>query len=182
MVYLLYKAKHKCILSCILVTLLIWQVKDLNQWFYIDYLRANEEERVLMTIAHDLEKNYDYSNKTLYFVGSYGLSDNLKSQIERTDKSLHCKLMKMKDDNYRYEDCTKTSIQQTTVYSFINWAKNAFGNCEQLEYYYYLNGYDFNIEKYNAQLDKSVLSELSAYPKTGYIYEEKDSIYIILNK
>ena len=71
------KIKWKRVTATVLATILIiCQTADLFKWFYVDYMRSEEEKSIMIAVGDDLTKNYDIS-KPVIFTGDYTLSDEI---------------------------------------------------------------------------------------------------------
>lgn len=60
----------KYITSILIIFLIIFQTKKLNQTFYKDYIRFEKEKNVAIEIATDITKNTNYENKPIVYVNT----------------------------------------------------------------------------------------------------------------
>lgn len=66
----------KIIAASCLCYLVLFQTSELNSWFYNDYIRYEEERRIVAQVAYELEKNY--SHLPVVFTGNVELSSRIK--------------------------------------------------------------------------------------------------------
>lgn len=166
---------------CFLFLLIFYQAKDLHHWFYLNNLRYQNEEKVLLNIAYDLEKEYDIS-KPIIFVGNFEVSPYVEKEIYADKNNISYKIIKNMA-SILGEDLTQIKINQTNVQSYLNWGMKAFGPSTQIVKWYDRLGYTFQTgtdEMYDQAL--KICEEMPNYPKKGYIFETNDFIVINLNR
>lgn len=69
--YMMFEKKNNIrnIIIVFIAFLLMYQTKDLNQWFYNDYVRYQKDLTIAHELIYDLEKSYDTS-KPLVIMGT----------------------------------------------------------------------------------------------------------------
>lgn len=151
--YILSKKKYLNNIAIILVTLLIlWQTRDLNNWFYSEYVKYQRDLKDAYQIAEDIKKQVDDLSKPIVFVGTpeKGLWTNGQRGAQSNGLSVVWWGQKSFDDN-SYE-----------LIKFIN----SLG-------YNFIKPTDEQYEK-----GKELAESLKNYPKDGYIKEFKEIIVV----
>lgn len=140
------------ILVCLLVLL---QVRDLNKWFYNDYIRYQKEAFAVHAIATSLKSSYDME-KPVVFTNRPGAS---------------------------YYLTTHTHEGQVNGASMLRWGVGTFGEKESLNMIeiFRLHGYDFLVTPTKEQAEEAwrIGKTMPAWPEKDSI-KEMDS-YIIVN-
>lgn len=183
------KKIFKNFLIFLIFLIIFYQAKDLHKWFYLNYLRYENEKNTIVHICNEISENYDIS-KPVVFVGNYELPKYLKEKTGITledKKEFKCKLavmiLKIFDEDYSiFEEGNEYIYKyvETNVNSYINWAIFAFGEINvELFNWIELLGYDFIHGNGELYLEAKKLSEtMPSYPTKGYINETEEFIMI----
>lgn len=144
--------KTLVVLSVILVTL---QIKDLNKWFYKDYINYQKNIYAINKIATDLVENYDVDNKPVLFI----------------NRDYESKLLMAWDDN-------QGEIGESALISSVRFLGNKTSK-ETIKLFEY-RGYTFLKEpsKEQAEYIYELSPKLKKYPNKGYI-EEIDNVIVV---
>ena len=89
-----------CISKCIknififfISLVILYQVKDLYCWEYLNNLRYQKEKQDVIAIGNDIIKNYNYKEKPVIFLGKYELPLQVKEKITVKKDSLYYKTL-----------------------------------------------------------------------------------------
>lgn len=174
----------KCLIV-ILFILIFYQCKDIHHWFYINYLRYEEEKTSASLICYEIAKKCNI-NKPIVILGSYELSNNILSNINVSSDSLKGEIIiKLYDIfNYTLESYGNNyiyRISETNINSYIAWGNVAFGEpgIETVKFFNLL-GYNYTcapVESYEES--KLISSTLPKWPKENSIIEYDN--YILVN-
>ncbi|MBI4855197.1 MAG: glucosyltransferase domain-containing protein [Acetobacterium woodii] len=170
--------KAVIVLLCIGI---IWQVNDINKWFYVDYMRYEEEVNVVNQVAAEIRSNYDYLNKPVVFLGDYKLSDNINQYTSAEKTSLAGTLYMnltgiVPEGKYAYK------YVQTNGDSFLDWAVgwNFENNVSEAHKFFKDLGYDFKADNYDMREEAYTLAkDKPVWPQKGSIFETDK--FIIVN-
>lgn len=168
------------IYSAVLFVFVIWQVNDLNKWFYCDFLRYQEEENAARLVGYELEKEFDLK-KPVVFVGNYQVSDYIKDMVYVKSSSITGRLVNKflaveEPGKYAYK------LNQTNGVSFLDWGVGfSFpGNISQAHLFFQFLGYDFVADNEAIRLEAMELTkDKPEWPKKGSIYETEN--YVVVN-
>ncbi|AFA47464.1 glucosyltransferase domain-containing protein [Acetobacterium woodii] len=163
----------------VLCIFLIWQVNDINKWFYVDYMRYEEEVNVVNQVAAEIRSNYDLE-KPVVFLGDYKLSDNINQYTYAENSSLAGELYNNLTGNkpkgkYAYK------FVQTNGDSFLDWAVgwNFKDNVSEAHKFFKDLGYDFKADNYDMRKKAYLLTkDKPAWPKKGSIFETDEFIVV----
>lgn len=185
--YLDTKIKWKRILTITLASVLIvCQTFDLAKWFYVDYMRSEEEKAVMISVGNDLKQNYDIT-KPVIFTGEYTLSDEILDYrfiregtllYDVIHTSIH--LFVGGEENCYVDQQEGIPAGQADNTSVISWGIYAFNevNTELLRYYNYL-GYDF-IQGTEEQNEKAkIISESMEPQQSSYEIFDTDEFIVV---
>ena len=154
--FILSKKKYVKPIAIILITLLIlWQTKDMNQWFYSDYVKSQRDLKQAYQIAEDIKKKASNLTKPIVFVGM---------------------------PEHRYNIQTQEGAQVTGE-SIIYWGICAFGdNSYELTKFINSLGYHYYKRPTNEQYVRGIklAEDMESYPKENYIKEFEDIIVVKL--
>lgn len=132
--------------------LCIHQVSTMNYYLTANYLRSEEEARVICNIGQKLGEKYD-SEKPVIFTGSYELSENTKQRvmIEENDPrwKIFSKAYGLFSDKDIYHGEEFRKLPDTNVNSVINWAMSAWDSQESLEKLFRYYGYEYHAADYS---------------------------------
>lgn len=156
--YILSKKQSLHKLAILLITMLVlWQTRDLNQWFYNEYIKYQKDLKVAYQLAEDIEKNSNNLNKPIVFIGDF-------------EKDFYA---------------INTPIgSQSNGLSVLWWGKDAFEeNGTELIKFIDSLGYNFRIPT-DAQCEEAskLSKEMNTYPKEGYIKEFEDFIVVKISE
>ena len=148
--------KYLKTIAIISITLIIlWQTKDMNQWFYSEYLKYQRDLKDAYQIADDITKKVESLKKPVVFCGIPNKEYQLNGQIGAQSNGL----------------------------SVIWWGAKAFDdNAYELIKFINSLGYHFRKptnEQY--QKGKQLSEQMPNYPKEGYIKEYEDIIVVHFN-
>ena len=137
------RTKIKKAFVVVLCIMLIWQINDINKWFYVDYMRYEEEVNVVNQVGAEIRSNYDV-NKPVVFLGDYKLSDNINQYTSAEKTSLAGTLYMnltgiVPEGKYAYK------FVQSNGDSFLDWAVgwNFENNVSEAHKFFKDLGYDF---------------------------------------
>ncbi|MGV8907004.1 MAG: glucosyltransferase domain-containing protein [Acetobacterium sp.] len=163
----------------VLCIFLIWQLNDINRWFYVDYMRYEEEVNVVNQVAMEIRSNYDLE-KPVVFLGDYKLSDNINQYTYVEKSSLAGILYEnltgvVSDGKYAYK------FVETNGDSFLDWAVgwNFENNVSEAHKFFKDLGYDFKADNY-AMREKAYLlaKDKPQWPQKGSIFETDEFIVV----
>ncbi|MBC3796019.1 hypothetical protein GH807_02995 [Acetobacterium tundrae] len=163
----------------VLCIVLIWQLNDINKWFYVDYMRYEEEVNVVNQVATEIRSNYDL-DKPVVFLGDYKLSDNINQYTSAEKTSLAGKLYMnltgiVPDGKYAYK------YVQSNGDSFLDWAVgwNFENNVSEAHKFFKDLGYDFKADNYTMREEALPLAkDKPQWPKNGSIFETDEFIVV----
>ncbi len=153
--YILSKKKYVKPIAIILITLLIlWQTKDMNQWFYSDYVKSQRDLKQAYQIAEDIKKKANDLTKPIVFAGEPDQGFQLRPQIGAQSNGLSVIWWA----NFSFDDNSYELIK------FIN----SLG-------YYFKRPTDEQYER-----GRELAEDMESYPKENYIKEFEDIIVVKL--
>ena len=171
--------------SILLFFLLFSQVNDINNWFYLEKARYDEEVAVARQVGFTLESEYDM-DKPVVFIGHYKLSNYIMDGISVRRSSLIGKLYKNFFNDYPPESDYLYSYTQTNVKSILSYGSGLyFTSNSPSEEYHYFKALGFNFKPDNWRLFKEAkkyMDQLPSFPKKGYILETNDCIVVKLGE
>lgn len=142
--------------AIILVSLIIlWQTKDLNQWFYSEYTKYQTDLKTGYQIAEDIKKEANNLSKPIVFVGTPNKGFQIPGQ----------------------------SGAQSNGLSVVWWGQKAFDD-NSYELIKFINSLGYNYRKptdEQYERGKELSKEMANYPKDGYIKEFEDLIVVKYN-
>lgn len=171
---------------------LLWnQCFDMNRWFYVDYQKYEYFKGVMITVAHDLERDHDLS-KPVIFGGVCQVPYSIMEDARVDFYSPQYRIIKALGDlvdphliekyNYNGSGGIGYVFAETPIFSTLQWGMTAFdGTAREIQNFLRMLGYDIYIEK-NLQLIDDVnqlRTDMPHFPQEGYIREEEN--YIIVN-
>ena len=162
--------------------LLFFQYKNLHKWFFLNYLRYQEEKIAITTIANDIQIKCDTS-KPVVFVGNYYIPQYIYNKVCMNKEDFRYKVAEKIISKISNDKLMKISpkIVQTNINSYINWGMISFeGQGIELLKWLEMLGYNFKPGdmEMNAKA-KALAEQLPKFPKEGYILETED--FIIVN-
>ncbi|MCM1540455.1 MAG: glucosyltransferase domain-containing protein [Blautia sp.] len=177
-------------LGMALAFILLWnQCAEMNQWFYVDYMKYQDARNVMEQVAYDLEREYD-TGKPVVFRGAYfvpyGIVENAYLECDSREYGWIRRIGDMVDphlvEKYNAEDGHGYDFAETPVNSALRWGATAFdGTGTQLGNFMRMLGHDFEIETDLLKIEEAqeLAEDMPEFPKTGYIMECEE--YIIVN-
>ncbi|KNZ40825.1 glucosyltransferase domain-containing protein [Acetobacterium bakii] len=174
-----FRAAVKKAAIVVLCIILIWQLNDINKWFYVDYMRYQEEVNVVNQVAMEIRSNYDLV-KPVVFLGDYKLSDNINQYTSAEKTSLAGILYEnltgiVPEGKYAYK------FVETNGDSFLDWAVgwNFENNVSEAHKFFKDLGYDFKADNYDMREKAYVLAkDAPQWPKKGSIFESDEFIVV----
>lgn len=121
------------VILCFII--IFYQAKDLNKYFYVNYVRYEQEENYLISVAERLEHgNYDIENKPVVFiVNEYKPSNYILNEINPKTSSIGVKIANkivniFDPDNNLYNEKDKyiAKPMETNIQSYLSWGTYAF--------------------------------------------------------
>lgn len=180
-----YVQKVGNLLILFLGVLCVHQAITLNYYFTVNYLRSEEEARVVCDIGDELSSKFDL-DKPVIFTGAFELSDDLKKRVKIEKEDIRwvifSKAYGMFSDKDIYNGEEYRKLPNTNVNSVIEWGMSAFGSQDGLWKLFRYYGFEYIMADYSKkdEAEKFVEeNEIPNYPEDGYIYEKED--YIIVN-
>lgn len=173
----------KSFLIFIIFLLIFYQVKDLHKWFYVNYMRYEEEKNTTLLVCNEIEKNWGMNN-SIIVIGEREFSDNIHKYLYLNPNSLkggiYNKILSVFKIPYDKDAFIQTS--QTNVNSYLGWAALAF-NEPGVEIVKFMNllGYNFKYaspEWYDEALEIS--EGLPLWPKDGSIVKTDNFVLVNL--
>lgn len=185
----------KAVWGILLGILLFNQCVEMNKWFYVDYLKYKDTEKVMRQIAYDLEKDFDTS-KPVIFRGAYEVPYEIAKEAYTGFDSWQFKAVSfltdwfdehLKEKYYATDDFAYVSAEMPAL-STLQWGVTAFdGTSRQLINFWNMHG----IDGFSCVTDLELIEEaeqirndtdMPPYPKAGYIMECDEYIIINLSK
>lgn len=191
----LFLGKHRFpkgasyVAGALLCVLLYNQCADMNQWFYIDYLKYQDALNTMRNVAYELEKGYDTA-KPIVFRGSYMVPYEIAKDAYVSFSSRQFGLISQITDlvdvhlkeKFYAEDGHGYVFAETPINSTLRWGVAAFdGTSTQLIEFWKMHGYSFTAQTdltVNAQAEE-IRKNMPAFPKEGSILDCGE--YIIVN-
>lgn len=183
------RTKVACCVRCALVVVLgciLWnQCEDMNQWFYIDYLKYESAKELTADIAYELEKNYDTS-KPIVFTGNYEIPESIIADAYvPIGSDIFFKMKRITDmvDEHLLEKFYRPNgvwVAQTPTLSVIDWGRYAFGSDRELVRFFEMHGYDIQpLSDISLYADAEEYSlNLPGFPEEGAIVDMGDYIIV----
>ena len=145
--------KHLKTIAIVFATLLVlWQTRDLNQWFYSEYIKYQRDLKDAYQIADDIKKYAKDVSKPIVFAGMPDKGFQTANQIGAQSNGL----------------------------SVVWWGQKAF-NDNSYELIKFINSLGYRYRKptdEQYEKGKQLAEELENYPKEGYVKEFEDIIVV----
>ncbi len=174
--------KHLKNSALILVSILVFrQANDLNNWFFVDYMRSEEEKTIANSIAYQVKSRFDI-NKPVIFTGGNGISDNINSYLTIKPDSWNGKIFNSIASRMMGYDMSGYKFVEGDMVPVYSWAIGAFGevNTELLKYFK-MNGHTFRqgtMEMFVEAIENS--KRKPVWPAKGAIFETPTYIVVHL--
>lgn len=181
-----YKNQVVKITTTILVGVLIfYQVKNLHTYFYLNYVRYEEEKNTLIKTCNKIEEKYG-TEKPVIFCGSYNFSKYLRDRIyvKKEDPRMEiARSVIKKFDKTAYIYNQDYKYIETNINSYLEWSQLAFQEVNA-ELFKWIDILGYKIKP----ADKNMLKETRMYLKNRKeeekfeteIIDMKDFIIVIL--
>lgn len=135
--FLINSNKNKLIKNvfiCLSFLIIFYQAKDLNKYFYMNYVRYEQEKIELISIAEKLENEYDINNKSVVFWGNkYNPSKYIIDNVYIKTSTIQAKIAnaivsKVDTENYKYSDKYEYIYKpvESNINSYLTWGTFAF--------------------------------------------------------
>lgn len=166
----------------LLMIMLYNQVYETNKWYYVDYLKYEEEKNICHQLAYDIAKEATL-DKRIIFVGrikEYGIADTyMYVEHDSWQYRLFSKLDGSVDDNKKYE-----IVQNPAWYSVFDWGVDAFDeHATEIANFFAYHGHAIDVatreEKWS--ILESV-QDMPVWPKNGSIAETEDYVIVKLGE
>lgn len=194
MIYLRLHKLPKWIMGCsyfVLAALIFNQCVDMNNWFYVDYLKYQHAKEMMDQIAYDLEKDCDITKPVIFKGGyemPYEICEDAYVSFSSPEYRLICMLTDPIDPHLKekYFSPHGFCFGEGVLISVLEWGLTAFdGTSQQLIEFWEMHGHD----SFTCETDMQVLEEagrireaqnMPGYPQKGYIMECEDYIIVSL--
>lgn len=161
------------------------QTVDMNQWFYIDYMKYESAKETMSQIALELEKNHDVS-KPLVFIGTYKAPmEIIQDAYVPIGSPTFFKMKRITDlvDEHLLEKYYRGNhiwVAQTPSLSVIQWGMSAFESNAELIKFMKMHGHSFAAETDLEFIQRLAEEnkEMPGWPQNGSIREEAEYILI----
>ncbi|MCM1568078.1 MAG: glucosyltransferase domain-containing protein [Roseburia sp.] len=126
--------------------LLFNQCMDMNQWFYVDYLKYEDARNTVNWIAYELERNYDIS-KPVVFTGTYKVPQSIiQAAYVPYGSETFYKINNLTGliDEHLLEKFYREYgvwVAQTPSLSVLDWARYAFDTDEEMARFFAMHGH-----------------------------------------
>lgn len=174
------------LLAGMVLAVIIWnQCTDMNQWFYVDYLKYEDAKETMNQVAYELEKNFD-TNKPVIFTGTYKLPVSILAETYIPYNSpVFYQMNRLAGvfDEHILEKFYREQgvwVAQTPSLSVMEWARTAFGGDEELVRFFSMHGHSLTAPKdktlYNIAEQESL--NLPSFPEQGSIVDKGEYLIV----
>lgn len=177
-----YKAVN-IIVIILMFMLVFYQAKDTHNWFYINYLRYEQEKVDIIKIAEEIKSKDFNPDKPIVFIGKYRLSDYVMYKTYVSLESFRYKLASKIVNIFDKGNTFDSRITHSVAVSYIDWALVAF-NDGNIELFKWLERLGYRFKKGTQEMYEEatiIVNKLPAYPDEGHILETKDYIIVKLH-
>lgn len=176
--------------SVTLASVFLWnQCAEMNQWFYVDYMKYQDARKVMEQVAYDLEKSHD-TVKPIVFRGAYYVPYEIVKDAYLEFGSVKYGWIRGIGDlidphlveKYNAEDGHGYAFAETPINSVLRWGATAFDDTAvQLGNFMKMLGHDFVIETDLLKIEEAqeITDDMPHFPGEGYIRDCGE--YIIVN-
>lgn len=166
----------------VLLILLYNQVYETNKWYYVDYLKYEEEKTICNELAYDIEREATL-DKPIVFVGrieEYGIADAyMYVKPDTWQYRLFSKLDGTTETNKKYE-----IVQNMAWYAVFDWGVDAFDeHATEIANFFAFHGHPIQVatrEEKWALLE--MVQDMSIWPKEGSILETDQYVIVKLGE
>ena len=174
---------HYCAII-ISVAVLYHQVFQLNKWFYVDYLKYQEDVDRASKIAYDIEK-YATLDKPVVFVGKIKEYGIVKQYAFLDSDSAAYKFISWVYNKIGMGDPGDYSTEQNLVwYSLFDWGVDAFDEAgTELIHFFQYHGVLLK-KPDQGMVDEAINNsgEMGVWPKEGSIVEKEEYVIVKLGE
>lgn len=170
-------------LGFVLLGILLYnQVYETNKWYYVDYLKYEEEKNICNQLAYDIQKEATMDKKII-FVGrieEYGIADTyMYVDSDSWQYRLFSKLDGTEETDKKYE-----IVQNPAWYAVFDWGVDAFDeHATEIANFFAYHGHA--IEVATREEKWSILEEVQdmpVWPKEGSIVETEEYVIVKLGE
>lgn len=165
--------------------MILWnQCTDMNNWFYVDYMKYQAARETMSQVAYELEKKFDTS-KPVVFTGTYEIPESLvKDAYVEYNSEIFYKMLRVTSlvDEHLLEKFYRDYgvwVAQTPSLSVIEWGRYAFGTDEELVRFAAMHGHEL---KPLSQREYGPIEEYSKglpeFPKEGSIVDAGEYLIV----
>lgn len=176
----------KRVLALAAVFLIVYQIAELNRWFYVDRIRYEEDVRTCGAIAAEIEAGGFDASKPVVFTGRLYPPDSVRDFTSIKRGSIRDKALKKLLDatsqtlnRYNPDEAYTFKFVDSNGGTMFFWG--AIGErSEQLLIFFGMHGYRFNTGTEAMRLEANEIAPaLPAWPENGSVLETGD--YILVN-
>lgn len=165
-----------------LAVLLYNQVYETNKWYYVDYMKYEEEVAICRQLAWDIRREATM-DKPLIFIGrieEYGTAD---AYMYVKSDSWQYRLFSRLDGNSG-TDKKYEIVQNPVWYSVFDWGTDAFDeHATEIANFFAFHGYPIQVASREEMREMSPCAqELPVWPKEGSILELEDYVIVKLGE
>lgn len=170
-------------LGFVLLAIMLYnQVYETNKWYYVDYLKYEEEKNICHQLAYDIAKEATL-DKEIIFVGrikEYGIADSyMYVKPDTWQYRLFSKVDGSANDNKKYE-----IVQNPAWYSVFDWGVDAFDeHATEIANFFAYHGHTIKVatreEKWSIL---EAVQNMPIWPKQGSIVETEEYVIVKLGE
>lgn len=174
--------------SAFLLSAVLWnQCYEMNQWFYVDWLKYESAVNLAEQISLALEKDFDLS-KPVVFIGNYMPPKSIieDAYVEYGTETFF-KMKRLTDpvDEHLLEKFYRQYgvwVAQTPALSVYEWGVNAFGTDEELARFFAMHGLSVTANTNPEYFDEAseYFLNMPSFPKEGSIEDRGEYIIVRL--
>lgn len=173
------------VLIAVLSVLLFNQCSDMNQWFYVDYLKYEDAKNTMNQVAYELEKSFDIS-KPVIFTGTYDLPEGIveKAYVKYNTPTFY-KMKRLADkvDSQLLEKYNREYgvwVAQTPALSVLDWGRYAFDSDAELARFFSMHGHTLQpLMDISLYEEAEVYSlDLPKFPAEGSVVDRGEYIIV----
>ena len=174
----------------LLAAALLWnQCADMNRWFYVDYLKYEYFKNVMLTVANDLESDFDLS-KPVIFGGACEVPYPIMKDACVDFSSPQYKMIRALGDivdehlieKYNEKGGRGYIFAETPTFSTLQWGVTAFdGTAGEIQKFLNMLGYEIPIVRDLQKIEdagKKRRGDMPHFPQEGYIQEYEGCLIV----
>ena len=171
---------------CAALCVILWnQCTDMNQWFYVDWMKYEDARNTIDKIAYELEKDFDTS-KPVVFAGVHMVPEGIvDAAFVDYGSETYYKMQKIAAlfDQHILEKFYREYgiwVAQTPALSVIDWSRRAFDNNLELIRFFSMHGYELQPYLNEAMYDtiEEEAGSMPHFPKAGSIVDKGEYIVV----